>query len=77
MSFWAKFLGSSCTAYCVTENGFCVKGENNLAVEHAVHDKHREEYFREYVTALLQAATEDGTDIRGYFAWSLLDNFEW
>ena len=72
-----KCSGISHLAYSVTENGFCVKDENNLAVSHAVHDKHREEYFREYVTALWQAATEDGTDVRGYFAWSLLDNFEW
>ena len=29
-----------------------------------------------YIESLLKAR-EDGTDIRGYFYWSLLDNFEW
>ncbi|EKM56612.1 glycoside hydrolase family 1 protein [Phanerochaete carnosa HHB-10118-sp] len=61
----------------VTENGFPVKGENDLFVEEAVNDIDRQEYFREYAEALLQAVTEDGADVRGYFGWSLLDNFEW
>lgn len=39
-------------------------------MEQAVHDVDRQEYFQEYTKALLQAVTEDGVDIRGYFAWS-------
>ena len=54
-----------------------MKNEDNIPVDQAVHDTDRQEYYKGYVTALLQAATEDGTDIRGYFGWSLLDNFEW
>ena len=54
----------------MTENGFCVKGENDIPVEQAVHDVDRQEYFEQYTKALLQASTEDGADIRGYFAWS-------
>ncbi|KAJ3544061.1 hypothetical protein NM688_g5783 [Phlebia brevispora] len=61
----------------VTENGFAVKNENNIPVEQAIHDVGRQEYFQQYTKALLRAATEDGVDVRGYFAWSLLDNFEW
>nr|Q25BW5.1 RecName: Full=Beta-glucosidase 1A; AltName: Full=Cellobiase 1A [Phanerodontia chrysosporium]BAE87008.1 beta-glucosidase [Phanerodontia chrysosporium] len=61
----------------VTENGFPVKGENDLPVEQAVDDTDRQAYYRDYTEALLQAVTEDGADVRGYFGWSLLDNFEW
>jgi beta-glucosidase len=33
-------------------------------------------FFARHIEAL-QAALEQGVDVRGYFAWSLLDNFEW
>ena len=56
--------------HSVTENGFPVKGENNLTLDKAVEDIHRQEYYRDYLTALLQAVNEDGADIRGYFGWS-------
>ena len=56
----------------MTENGFPVKGENDLPVEKAVDDTDRQEYYRDYATALLQAVTEDGADVRGYFGWSEL-----
>ncbi|KAJ8509392.1 hypothetical protein ONZ45_g8418 [Pleurotus djamor] len=61
----------------VTENGFAVKGENDLAIEAAIHDHDRVEYYKEYTQALLNAVCVDGVDVRGYFGWSLLDNFEW
>ncbi|KAL5513834.1 BGL1B_2 [Sanghuangporus vaninii] len=61
----------------VTENGFCVAGESNKPLEEALHDTDRVEYFQTMCENLEKAVTEDGVDIRGYFAWSLLDNFEW
>jgi beta-glucosidase len=42
----------------------------------AIHDSRRVEYHRAYLAALAQSIT-DGADVRGYHAWSLLDNFEW
>lgn len=41
-----------------------------------IRDARRIAYHREYLAALSQAMTE-GADVRGYHAWSLLDNFEW
>ena len=61
----------------MTENGFAVLNENNLPAEKAVQDTDRVEYFQTHLEALKQAIHEDGVDIRGYLAWSLLDNFEW
>jgi beta-glucosidase len=42
----------------------------------AVHDTRRVSYHQAYLAALAQAMN-DGADVRGYHAWSLLDNFEW
>ena len=42
----------------------------------AIHDRRRTTYHREYLAALGRAIAE-GADVRGYHAWSLLDNFEW
>ncbi|KAH9941199.1 beta-glucosidase 1A [Epithele typhae] len=61
----------------VTENGFAVKDENTLPLDEVVHDKDRIEYYDGYANAVLQAVTEDGVQVKSYFAWSLLDNFEW
>ncbi|KAK4626183.1 Beta-glucosidase 1B [Fulvia fulva] len=61
----------------VTENGTSLKGENDLPVEQLLEDDFRAEYFRNYITELAKAQNLDGVDVRGYMAWSLLDNFEW
>ncbi|KAF9450197.1 glycoside hydrolase family 1 protein [Macrolepiota fuliginosa MF-IS2] len=61
----------------VTENGFAVRNENDIPVEEAVHDTDRVNYFKGYTQALLEAVNIDGVNVKGYFAWSLLDNFEW
>lgn len=39
-------------------------------------DRHRSWYIRESLAAISRAASQ-GVDVRGYFHWSLLDNFEW
>jgi beta-glucosidase len=47
--------------------------ENGIGTED---DTRRVEYYRRAVAGLKQAI-DDGVDVRGYLAWSLLDNFEW
>ena len=42
----------------------------------AVHDPARIEFIRRHIAAVWQAI-EEGIDVRGYFIWSILDNFEW
>ncbi|PFH60610.1 hypothetical protein XA68_10666 [Ophiocordyceps unilateralis] len=61
----------------VTENGTSIKDESDLTRQQALDDEFRVRYFDDYVHAMVQAVTIDGVDVRGYFAWSLLDNFEW
>ncbi len=59
----------------VTENG-CGSGSETVAADGSVADPHRLAYLRIYVDRMA-AAMRDGADVRGYFVWSLLDNFEW
>jgi beta-glucosidase/6-phospho-beta-glucosidase/beta-galactosidase len=54
----------------VTENGFAVMNETDMPIDQAINDTDRTEYFRGNCEALLAAITEDGVDIRSYFAWS-------
>ncbi|KAF9447997.1 glycoside hydrolase family 1 protein [Macrolepiota fuliginosa MF-IS2] len=61
----------------VTENGFAVKDENFIPRDQALADTDRVNYFRGTTASLLAAINEDGVDVRAYFPWSLLDNFEW
>jgi beta-glucosidase len=42
----------------------------------AIHDTRRIEYHRGYLAALARSVAE-GADVRGYHAWSLMDNYEW
>ncbi|KAJ5662379.1 uncharacterized protein N7477_009995 [Penicillium maclennaniae] len=61
----------------ITENGCPCPGEDKMACEEAVEDNYRVRYFQDHVDAVGLACNEDGSDIRGYFAWSLMDNLEW
>lgn len=61
----------------VTENGTSVKGENDLSKEEILADDFRVQYFDGYIRAMADARALDGVDVRGYMAWSLMDNFEW
>jgi beta-glucosidase len=47
-----------------------------LTPDGQVHDARRINYLREYISAVHEAL-QAGVDVRGYFVWSLLDNFEW
>lgn len=50
--------------------------ENGMADNGAIEDAARIAYHEAHLETLLQAIS-DGAPVRGYFAWSLLDNYEW
>jgi beta-glucosidase len=58
----------------ITENGAAFRDE--VTRDGRIHDRERIEYLRGYLGAILDAIAA-GADVRGYFVWSLLDNFEW
>jgi beta-glucosidase len=58
----------------ITENGAAYSDGPNA--EGIIEDTRRIEYYRSHFEAL-QTARQKGCDVRGYFAWSLMDNFEW
>jgi beta-glucosidase len=58
----------------ITENGAAF--DDPPAVAGVIDDRPRVEYLRDHLRAV-RAAIAAGVDIRGYFVWSLLDNFEW
>jgi beta-glucosidase len=58
----------------VTENG--MSSHDWVDLDGRVRDPQRIDYTRRYLREL-RRASGDGTDIRGYFHWSVMDNFEW
>lgn len=57
----------------ITENGCAT---DDIVVDGAVDDQARIHYLASYLDACRQAI-ENGVQLKGYFLWSLLDNFEW
>lgn len=58
----------------ITENG--IPQSDGPDVEAILDDQERIEYLKN-VLIPLHKAMQDGIDVRGYYAWSLMDNFEW
>ncbi|XP_050211260.1 vicianin hydrolase-like [Mercurialis annua] len=59
----------------ITENGLA-DGNNFSSIEEARKDGLRIRYYHSHLTYLLQAIKE-GTNVKGYYAWSFMDDFEW
>jgi beta-glucosidase len=58
----------------ITENGAAF--DDTLSDDGAVHDPRRQAFYAQYL-AQVHRAIQDGVPVSGYFAWSLMDNFEW
>ncbi|XP_059663504.1 beta-glucosidase 18-like [Cornus florida] len=60
----------------VGENGYCPPQQQDEQVNDQLHDVKRIEFHKAYLASLARAIRK-GADVRGYFAWSLMDNYEW
>jgi beta-glucosidase len=58
----------------ITENGCAC--EDTVSADGRVHDKERIEYLQQHL-AVCADVIKKGIPLKGYYAWSLLDNFEW
>lgn len=74
--YWAgKFLSERYhMPIYITENGMSC--HDTVSEDGMVHDSNRIDFLDRYI-GQLQKAAEEGADIRGYFLWTFLDNFEW
>ena len=60
--------------FFITENG--MSAHDIVSLDGKVHDPNRIDFLNRHLLEL-EKAINDGTDVRGYFQWSLMDNFEW
>ncbi|WCJ31314.1 beta glucosidase 41 [Euphorbia peplus] len=61
----------------ITENGMDDPNTPFVPLNKALQDNKRIEYHRDYLSNLSAAISQDKCNIRGYFVWSVLDNWEW
>ena len=61
----------------VTENGLCAGASSGASLDAALDDPERVAYVSGYLKSVLESIDLDDADVRGYFAWSFFDNFEW
>ncbi|XP_061368012.1 beta-glucosidase 40-like [Gastrolobium bilobum] len=60
----------------ITENGMDDPNNPFISIKEALKDEKRIRYHNGYLSSLL-ASMKDGCNVKGYFVWSLLDNWEW
>ncbi|KAG4985274.1 hypothetical protein JHK86_032965 [Glycine max] len=60
----------------ITENGINEYDDSSLSLEESLLDIYRIDYHYRHLF-YLQEAIKNGVNVKGYFVWSLLDNFEW
>lgn len=71
---WHREFGAQIPAIYITENG-CAYGDMPDA-NGEINDVRRIDYLQKHLSAL-GSAIEKGAPVKGYFQWSLMDNFEW
>lgn len=62
--------------FYITENGTYFEGDEPVGSDGMIRDDDRIRYVQGFLE-YLEKAIDEGYDVRGYFLWSLMDNFEW
>ena len=73
----SESYGGQGTDIYVTENGVDCPNESELTLPAVLNDTFRIAYHNQYWAAMADAVSGHGVNVRGYFVWSLIDNFEW
>lgn len=71
---WSVELGETCPDIYITENG--VAYDDGINEFGKIQDDRRIEYLRTHLIAIREAISQ-GAPVKGYYEWSLMDNFEW
>ncbi|KAK3029930.1 hypothetical protein RJ639_038158 [Escallonia herrerae] len=61
----------------ISENGIDETNDPLLTLWESLTDHWRVSYYQRHLSYLRRAITENGVNVKGYFIWSLTDNFEW
>ncbi|KAG8657281.1 cyanogenic beta-glucosidase-like [Manihot esculenta] len=61
----------------ITENGVDRYNDKNQTIEEVINDQFRIDYYKEHMWNALGSLKNYSVNLKGYFAWSYLDNFEW
>jgi beta-glucosidase len=61
----------------ISENGVVTPKEDLVPPQQAINDTFRIHFYKQYINQMELAIFKDGVNVRGYFAWSFMDNFEW
>ncbi|CAN1250316.1 Beta-glucosidase 14 [Linum perenne] len=61
----------------ITENGLLEKDNATQTLAEALRDNSRIDFYNSHLTSVLTAMKEKQVNVKGYFAWSYADNFEW
>ncbi|CAN0916955.1 Beta-glucosidase 24 [Linum grandiflorum] len=61
----------------ITENGMSAKDNATQTLGEALKDNSRINFYNKHLTSVLQAINEKQVKVKGFFAWSYADNFEW
>ena len=76
---WPRLTASEPSAWPIARTASAVSvflNDDVVSPDGQVHDVERTQFLQEHI-AQVGRALGDGANIKGYLAWSLLDNFEW
>ncbi|OMO71759.1 Glycoside hydrolase, family 1 [Corchorus olitorius] len=76
LNFMGKHYGKNLTIY-ITENGVTEKKNDSIPMKKALNDQFRIEFIQKHLHQLRRAINDGVINVKGYFVWSLLDDFEW